>query len=153
MGKADFLGNWLQEYVNYQYMGMDMDKLNEMLPPCYKMSDYRGLCRNGDRKLECFTTPVQNCPMCYCTDHAYSDLSGLTQYWRQDYRMWREFFSQYRRQYEAQWEAAMEAITAMFKLVVIIQLRSLSFIFAFFKAFLFKCICKLFFFSLEDLFC
>jgi len=97
--KADFLGNWLQEYVNYQYMGMDMDKLNEMLPPCYKMSDYRGLCRNGDRKLECFTIPVQNCPMCYCTDHEYSDLSGLTQYWRQDYRMWREFFSQYRRQY------------------------------------------------------
>merc|ERR1739838_833051 len=39
---------------------------------------------------------VVDCPMCYCSDHQYSDLSGLTQIWRYDYTMWRKFFSAYR---------------------------------------------------------
>jgi len=95
--KFDFLGNWLQEYVNYEsdsMMGVDMD----MMPPCYKMSDYQNLCKNR-RQMTCFQIPVIDCPMCMCKDHEYNDLSGLTTYYRDDYRMWQKFFAAYRNSY------------------------------------------------------
>jgi len=95
--KSDFLGNWLQEYVGYQNDGLMMggDITMDMMPKCYSMNDYRNFCRNAGKR-ECFTIPIINCPMCYCTDHEYNDLSGLLTYWRDDYKMWRNFFNVYK---------------------------------------------------------
>jgi len=98
--KADFLGNWLQDYANYKHENM-MEVDMENMPPCYKMSDYRNLCRNGARKMECFQIPIIDCPMCMCSDHEYNDLSGLTTFWRDDYRMWQKFFAAYRMSYNS----------------------------------------------------
>lgn len=95
--KKDFLGNWLAEFNNYHENNMMSGISMDDLPPCMKKSDFEGLCKNR-KQLTCFNVAVQNCPMCYCADHEYSDLSGLSYIYRQDYQMWQKFFRMYRGQ-------------------------------------------------------
>jgi len=93
--KKEFLGSWIGEYNNYlentMMSGVSMDDL----PPCMEKSAFNGMCKNR-RQLTCFNIPVQNCPMCYCADHEYTDLSGLSSIYRYDYQMWQKFFRSYR---------------------------------------------------------
>jgi len=67
--------------------GMSVD-----MPPCYTKEDYGEMCRHKGKKV---CAEYNGCSLCYCTDHEYKDLSGLTTYWRDDYRMWRNFYNAY----------------------------------------------------------
>jgi len=93
--KKEFLGSWIGEYNNYLENTMMSGVSKDDLPPCMEKSAFNGMCKNR-RQLTCFNIPVQNCPMCYCADHEYTDLSGLSSIYRYDYQMWQKFFRSYR---------------------------------------------------------
>jgi len=92
--KLDFLANWLMEYEQYEISNILTPAILDA-PACdnYDMSD---LCKNKAMQ-RCMTMPVTGCPACYCMDHEYKDLRGLSEIWRKDYLGWRHVMKTYKK--------------------------------------------------------
>jgi len=90
--KINFLTQWLNEFQQYQIGNVLVD-VSLDAPKCDDF-DQSMLCKNlGQEK--CFYS-FNDCPVCYCMDHEYRDLSGLSMVWRKDYVGWRHVFRIYK---------------------------------------------------------
>jgi len=96
--KTDFLANWLMEYEQFEISNILTPAVLDA-PACddFDMSD---LCKNRAMQ-RCMTMPVTGCYSCYCMDHEYKDLSGLSEIWRKDYLGWRHVMKTYKKAFAA----------------------------------------------------
>jgi len=92
--KVGFLSDWLSEFETFKVNNV-LSPLQLDAPACddYDMTD---LCKNSGKQM-CMRMPVTGCWACYCSDHEYKDLSGLSMIWRKDYLGWQHVFRTYKR--------------------------------------------------------
>jgi len=92
--KFSFLADWLHEFEVFEVSNI-LTPVSLDAPACddYDMTD---MCKNSGKQM-CQTMPVTGCWTCYCSDHEYKDLSGLSQIWRKDYLGWQHVFRTYKR--------------------------------------------------------
>jgi hypothetical protein len=92
--KLSFLADWLHEFEVFEVSNI-LTPVSLDAPACddYDMTD---LCKNSGKQM-CMKMPVTGCEACYCSDHEYKDLSGLSMIWRKDYLGWQHVFRTYKR--------------------------------------------------------
>merc|ERR550519_76114 len=84
---------WLQEFHHFaENSGYDMGMMD--MPSCNPTNAEMG-CRNMEMR-RCRYNEQMSCNECYCADHEYTNLQGLMDHWRNDYRAWSTFFHKYR---------------------------------------------------------
>merc|ERR1711881_408771 len=96
--KVGFLADWLMEYEQFEINNILSPAILDA-PACddYDMTD---LCKHSEMQ-RCMTMPVTGCHACYCEDHEYKDLSGLSYIWRKDYLGWRHVMKTYKKAFGA----------------------------------------------------
>jgi len=84
---------WLGEFHQFaQNNGYDTSMMD--MPTC-NSHNAEMHCRNMEMR-RCRYNEQMACNECYCADHEYTDLQGLMNHWRNDYRAWSMFFHKYR---------------------------------------------------------
>jgi hypothetical protein len=93
-----FLTDWLIEYQAFE--------ANSIFSPIYleplDCDDYdmTDMCKNSGKQM-CQTMPVTGCWTCYCSDHEYKDLSGISEVYRKDYMEWQRVFRTYKKAFSS----------------------------------------------------
>jgi len=83
---------WLNQF--HEYVDQTGHHLDMAMPGCTQMEQDIQCRHEGMRR--CRYNHHMNCNECYCADHEYSNLDGLMDHWRSDYRAWATFFQAYR---------------------------------------------------------
>jgi hypothetical protein len=84
---------WLNQF--HEYVHNTGHQLEMTMPTCNDEKE-QAACRNPEMH-RCRYNEHMHCNECYCADHEYSNLEGLMDHWRHDYRAWATFFQEYRR--------------------------------------------------------
>jgi len=84
---------WLGEFQSFaQNNGYDVNMME--MPTCNPINaEFE--CRHSEMR-RCRYNERMACNECYCADHEYTNLQGLMDHWRSDYRAWSTFFRKYR---------------------------------------------------------
>lgn len=84
---------WLNQF--HEFVQNTGHQLEMEMPHCNHENE-QITCRNPGMQ-RCRHNHHMDCNECYCADHEYSNLDGLMDHWRHDYRAWASFFQEYRR--------------------------------------------------------
>lgn len=84
---------WLGEFHSFaQNNGYDVGMME--MPTCNPINaEFQ--CRHSEMR-RCRYNMQMACNECFCADHEYTNLQGLMDHWRRDYRAWSTFFHKYR---------------------------------------------------------
>jgi len=77
--RLDFYGKWMASYMNNNFVSTIQCTIPESMVRCHDQS-----------KRVCRQSAIPSCPVCYCSDHHYADLSvaDMRYLWNQDYQIW-----------------------------------------------------------------
>merc|ERR1712179_713802 len=82
--RVKFFSTWLNMFL--QYRDNSCDSHHFEVPGC-QVTEAMIQCANDGMKI-CISTPIQDCPVCYCSDHEYQNGSQLNNILQQDYHYW-----------------------------------------------------------------
>lgn len=82
--RLEFFSTWLNNFMKYR----DGCDSHFEIPECTVSKDLIS-CVNPEKKV-CYDTAINDCPVCYCSDHEYENWPQLNDVWVKDYQYWSE---------------------------------------------------------------